>query len=104
VTTEHDPYVDTEQSENSALRTSLSELQSETDDKGFVWLLNGKRGRRFVYRILAEAKIMHPSFSPNAMQMAKQEGEKAIGYWIFSEIQRLCPASYQVMMQENQNG
>lgn len=104
VVSEHDPYADVAQQEEDAdLRRLASELEADADDKAFVWLMSGPRGRRFVYRLLSEAKVMQSSFNPNAMHMAKQEGRKEIGYWLLALTQRLCPAGYQTMMQENQN-
>lgn len=100
--TEHDPYVDADQLEADAdTQRTLSELSDSVDDKGFVWLMSGLRGRRFVYRILARSPLLEPSFQGNAMGMANAEGRKSTTYWLISEIQRLCPASYLTMMQEN---
>jgi hypothetical protein len=97
---EHDPFDLEEQAQREELVSSTARSAAELEAKDFVWLMEGPRGRRIVYRLLSRCGVFRTSFSPNAMEMARQEGLKQLGYWILSEIERLCPAFYTTMLEE----
>jgi hypothetical protein len=100
---EHDPY-DLDQSQLDAdLRQAAVALSHEVEDEDLVWLMGGKKGRRIARRILALTGVFRSSFHPNAMTMAKSEGNKEVGYWLLDQIQKLCPDAYHTMMQEHKN-
>lgn len=76
----------------------LRRLQADQDLK---WLMADSRGRRLVWADLARARVFHPIFDQNPSQMAFNEGGRQHGLRLLSEINRLCPHLYQVMVQEN---
>ena len=101
---DHDPFDLEEQDTRDDIRRVASKLSGETDDADFVWLMSGPRGRRIVRRLLGRAGVFRTSFHPNTMEMSRQEGAKQTGYWILSQIDRLCPGEYTTMMQEHKDG
>lgn len=101
---DHDPFDLAEQELRDDIRRVASKLSSENDDADFVWLMSGPRGRRIVRRLLERAGVFRTSFHPNTMEMSRQEGAKQTGYWILSQIDRLCPGEYTTMMQEHRDG
>jgi len=57
-------------------------------------------GRRFLWRILVEAKIHHSCFDSNALVMAQNEGRRDIGLFIESEILKAKPEAVEEMRRE----
>lgn len=74
-------------------------LQKEIDD--LTWLMNDKRGRRFMWRLLNRAHIYESSFTGNSHTFFN-EGERNIGLRYLAEIHANCAASYLDMMSEAQ--
>ena len=100
---DHDPLDLDEQEKRDDIRRASSLLAIENDVAGFVWLMSGPKGRRFVRRLLDQTGVTLSSFCPNAMEMSKREGRKQIGYWIRDLIEEHCPQDYHTMMQEKKN-
>lgn len=98
--TEHQPYEHEQQEDAAVAEAASAAAVAETVDADFVWLMKGQRGRRFVRRLLEQTELFNTSFNANAMLMARQEGTKQIGYWLLDQLERLCPAGFQTMMQE----
>ena len=65
------------------------------------WLMGHKRGRRIVFKIMEEAKLLHSIFNPNALQMAHSAGMKDLAFRLLDVINRRCPDHYTKMMQEH---
>jgi hypothetical protein len=81
-------------------RDRLAE-QSEVAD--WVWLMQSKRGRRIVNRLLARAGVFQLSFNTNAMTMAFNEGRRNEGLAITATLMTHCPAQYTQMLEEHSN-
>lgn len=82
-------------------REDEQRLQQLQADQDFKWLMSDTRGRRLVWRALADARVFHPIFDPHPQQMAFNEGKRQHGLWLLERINTLCPHLYQVMAQEN---
>lgn len=95
-----DPYDLDEQQRRADLQRVSAQLAAENDDADIEWLMSGPRGRRIVRRLLDRTDVFKPTFHPNAMVMAQNEGKKDLGYWLVGEIERLCPEGYYAMLQE----
>jgi hypothetical protein len=65
------------------------------------WQMGTKQGRRFVWRLLAEAGVYRTSFHTNGSMFACNEGRKQIGLMLIGEINVHCPDSFVLMMKEN---
>jgi hypothetical protein len=57
-------------------------------------------GREWMYELLALCHVYQTSFSPDALWMAKAEGERTIGLQLVGQIQVTCPEQYLQMMKE----
>lgn len=93
--------LDTEQQEldRAAADQQLAlAIQQQAED--FKWLMNDPRGRRLVWRQLADAGVFQQSFNPEAMTMAFNEGRRASGLQLLSQVHTLCPDLYTTMMKE----
>lgn len=79
-------------------------LIQEAEDQDIKWLASSRRGRRIVWRLLAEAGVFRSSFNPSAMQMAFNEGNRNYGNKLLAAIIALCPEQFHVMQREALNG
>jgi hypothetical protein len=84
------------------LRQALS-VEEEQARGDLLWLMSGKRGRRFMHRILRDAGLDESSYSTNAMEMARQEGRKELARGFRRILDRLCPDKLVLMMQEQES-
>lgn len=83
--------------EQSRLRATLA-AQSEVAD--IQWLMNSKRGRRIVHRLLDNAGVFRISFDPNALRMAFNEGNRNQGNQLLALITVHCPDRYAELLIE----
>ena len=79
-------------------RERLSQEQEAADVR---WLLKHRQGRRIAWRLLERAGVYRLSFNTNAMSMAFAEGNRNFGLALLTQIHRLCPEQYPVMLAEN---
>jgi hypothetical protein len=83
--------------EQVKLRHRLAAL-SEVDD--IKWLMNSKRGRRIVHRLLESAGVFRISFHTNALQMAFNEGNRNQGNALLALVTEHCPDRYAELLNE----
>jgi hypothetical protein len=57
-------------------------------------------GREWMFELLELCHVYQTSFSPNALWMAKAEGERTVGLMLIGQIQVSCPEQYLQMMKE----
>lgn len=86
-----------QQRDEAQKRARLAEV-TEVDD--LKWLLSSKRGRRILHRQLMRARVFHPSFNTNALQMAFAEGNRNQGLALLTVITEHFPERYSEMLQE----
>lgn len=92
-----DPWQQDEQREATDQQRALVAQQQAAD---FLWLMSDPRGRRLVWRQLADSGIFQQSFNPEAMTMAFNEGRRSAGLRLISQVHTLCPDLYTIMMKE----
>lgn len=86
-------------------RTHVSErhtrrrLRVEREDADFIWLMNQKEGRRFVWRLLKICHLYESSFTGTSAIIFR-EGERNVGLQVVADITRLCPNLFARMMGE----
>jgi hypothetical protein len=68
----------------SAKEQSKFELGMELDD--VRWLMSGKRGRRFMWRLLGDARLYQQSFDGNANWSIFNEGKRSIALKLMAQI------------------
>ena len=73
--------------------------QQESDD--LKWLMNAKRGRRVMHRLLERAGVFQLSFNTNAMTMAFNEGRRNEGLALTHKLMAACPEQWALMIKEN---
>ena len=95
-----DPYDLDRMEEHADHQRASAQAESRREEADFKWLMSGPRGRRIVFRLLERAGVYRSSFHSNAMEMARQEGGKQLGYWLLEQIERFCPEGYHTMTQE----
>lgn len=78
-----------------------AKLARETEEEDIKWLMSSKRGRRIVWRLLAQAGVFRPSFTTNAMQTAFNEGNRNYGLKILTLVHDYSADQYPQMMKEN---
>lgn len=70
----------------------------EIDD--VKWLMSDKRGRRFMWRLLAGTGLYRSSFVTNAMQVSFNEGQRQVGLGWLGEVMENTPENFNVMTTE----
>ncbi len=63
-------------------------------------VLSIPEGRRTIWSILTKAKVFADAFSPNALEMAKNEGERSVGINLLSDILEAESKSFYQMYAE----
>lgn len=68
----------------TAKEQSRFEAAVELDD--IKWLMGSKRGRRIVWRLLAETRVYQQSFDGNANWSIFNEGKRSVGLKLMAQI------------------
>jgi hypothetical protein len=69
---------------SSAKEQTRFEHAVELDD--IRWLMSGKRGRRFVWRLLGDARLYQQSFDGNTNWSIFNEGKRSLALKLMSQI------------------
>jgi hypothetical protein len=92
-----------EQEKDQQDRILRDRLEQETAAADVKWLMSSKRGRRIVWRLMADAGVFRSVFNTNSMAMAFSEGNRNTGLRMFNSVMELCPEMFSVMTKEMQN-
>lgn len=101
---DYDPSDLAGQERQKAEIASREKRLDESEEADLKWLMNSRRGRRYLWRLLGQAKVFHLSFNTNAMQMAFNEGRRNFGNRTLELIHLICPELYPAMIKENTSG
>lgn len=74
------------------------ERQIEIDD--FKFVMEDKRGRRFVWRLLSGSGVFRSSFSGDNNTTNFREGARNEGLKLMGLIHEACPEKYHLMLKE----
>jgi hypothetical protein len=85
------------QREKSA-REATQRARVAADD--LKWVMQNKRGRRFVHGVLDRAGVFRTSFHTNALTMAFNEGARNEGLKLTTLLMEHCPELWQQMLAE----
>jgi hypothetical protein len=58
--------------------------------------MDTERGRKFMWRLLEMSRVFSPTFSPDPLQMAFNEGTRNQGLKLFADIMEVSPKKYMV--------
>lgn len=91
---------------NAANRKDVAEFEKrrkikrrqELDDIRF--LLSSAQGRRFIWRLIAQAEVFHSIWSPSA-QVHYNAGKQDFGHFIMAEVTEADETYFIKMMQES---
>jgi len=75
-------------------------VQQKNEEDDFKWLMQSKRGRRIIWRLLEQAGVFRISFNQNSMTMAFNEGGRNYGLKILDLVHTLTPELYPTMLKE----
>lgn len=64
-------------------------------------VLSTPEGRRTIWNELVRAKVFAPSFSLNSIQMGFNEGERAVGIALLTDLMEAKPEAFYQMWSEN---
>lgn len=81
-----------------AVRDRYAQRNAEDD---FNWVMGDQRGRRFIWALMARARVFEPVFNTHGGLMNFNEGRRDTGLFLLGEINRLCPQLFAVMAGEN---
>jgi len=87
--------------DDARAKSERRRLDEEQHAKDLVKLMAETWGRRFVWRMLAEAGVFRLSFSSDALAMAFNEGGRNQGLRLVALLHQHCPQQYERMVTEN---
>jgi len=91
---------DHESAERERQRRAKDDRKVEAAD--VKWLMSSRRGRRIVWRFLAQAGVYRSSFNANSMTMAFNEGARNSGLRLLDLVHEHCADAYPTMVREAQ--
>jgi hypothetical protein len=94
---EHDPFTVEDVKER---REIILKRYAERKRGDVQRILSTVEGRRFLWRLLVEAKIHSTCFDTNALTMAMNEGRRDIGLFVENEILLARPEALEQMRNE----
>jgi len=100
---EYDPNDIRGQEQDRAERARQERLVREQERSDLKWLMGSKRGRRIVWRLLAQSGLFSSTFVSDALALAFAEGRRHYGGKILQAIHEDCPELYPVMVKETKH-
>lgn len=91
---------DASNEEDVAAAEEEARLLQTLRDEVVAEIMDTQKGRDWMHGLLTFTGLFETSFDKNALQMAKNEGERNIGLRLLADIHRVCPEQYVVMIQE----
>lgn len=74
-------------------------VERDQEKADFAWLMNDKRGRRFIWRMLETTGVYRSSFTGNSETFFR-EGARNVGLKLISDIHEFAPDAYPMMLEE----
>jgi hypothetical protein len=84
----------------SADKAKQAALVAEIQVSDMRWLMADPQGRRFVWRLLAEAGVFNTTYTGEALSSAFMEGKRAQGLKLLGEVMQHCPERFSQMQKE----
>lgn len=97
---EYDPH-DLEAQTRAKLEAEATHRHQRSQElEDLKWVMSDARGRRFMWRLLSQARVFHSSFTGESLSSAFNEGLRSAGLKHLADIHEACPQQYLVMMKE----
>lgn len=93
--------MDLDEQQQAAADAQAEARRLEIED--IQWLMADKRGRRIMWRLLAEAGIYRTSFNNSGSVTAFNEGKRQIGLVLIAEINDHAANQFLVMLKEHKD-
>jgi hypothetical protein len=100
---DYDPFNSEEREELDAARKDRARLEAINEGGDLKWLMQNKRGRRVMWRLLASTRLYQSSFNNSGSVMAFNEGQRNVGLKLLAALNTHCPELYVLMQTERQN-
>ena len=97
-----DPVDIQAQERAKAERDRQQRLTSMQGAEDFKWLMSDKRGRRFIWGLLAKTGVFKSSFTGDSETFFR-EGARNIGLMLMDAINEHCPDKYAKMAMEQRD-
>lgn len=97
---EYDPTNPEAQADARKVRAVKDKLAEQSELLDMKWLMESKRGRRILWRMLERAGVYRLSFNTNSMTMAFAEGARNEGLRLVALIHAAAPDLYPLMLKE----
>lgn len=97
---EYDPHDLEAQTRARLDAEAVQRHQRSQELEDLKWVMSDARGRRFVWRLLSQARVFHASFTGEALSSAFNEGARSAGLKQLADIHEACPQQYLVMTKE----
>lgn len=91
--------MDIDEQQQEAVAAQAEARRVEIED--VKWLMADKRGRRIMWRLLAEAGIYRTSFNNSGSVTAFNEGKRQIGLVFVGEVNDYAAHQFLVMLKEH---
>ncbi|THF64320.1 Bbp19 family protein [Pseudothauera rhizosphaerae] len=101
--TQFDPFDLRGQERKQRRDEERAQFRSQRDRDDFEWLMNDKRGRRIVWRLLERTGVFRSSFTGNSETFFR-EGERNVGLLLMAMIHESAPEQYATMLEEAKHG
>ena len=95
------PGVEQTQAERNE-RAEHARLEAQAKADELQWLMSDKKGRRFMWRLLAETGIYQQSYvGGDFAATAFREGRRSMGLQVLASIMEICPGRFNEMQKES---
>ena len=92
-----------DQARTAAQVAEEERLAKELEQNDLRWVMNDKRGRRVVHRLLGKTGIYQLGFDLNHAQMSFNAGMRNVGLELQSEVIEACSDRYMDMLTEQKD-
>lgn len=85
--------------ETKSKRKERMEAQEVLND--VIAVMNTAAGRRYVWRLLEQARVFGSSYAHQSNQTFFREGQRNMGLWIFTQVLEASPELFLLMQKEH---
>jgi erythromycin esterase-like protein len=97
----HDPYeTPRERAEREESIRIVAELRERQMAEDLRWLVEHPQGRRIVWALLDETRVLQSPFHTSGSVMAFKAGEQNVGLRLFARLMEHAPDAYVLMLKE----
>ncbi len=99
--TSRDPLDTQTRESDDQTEKALAAERRKQEIADFRWLMRQSQGRRFAWRMLAEAGVYRSTFNSSGSITAFNEGKRQLGLWLMLQIHEHAPEVLPMMLKES---